>query len=88
MNKNGNGNAGLTINKASLQVLSAVSGRTASAATLGKSLVGDRDLYQALGYPLEISLEAYEAKNCPTGRQAAFIHLNAKRTGSFSRSPE
>jgi len=62
MNKNGNGNAGLAINEATLQVLSAISGRAALASALGKSFVGDRDLYQAMGYPLEISLDQYEAK--------------------------
>jgi hypothetical protein len=42
--------------------LSAISGWATLGAALGKSFSGERGLYQGLGYPLEISLEAYEAK--------------------------
>ena len=47
MSKNENGNLGLTINETALTVLSAISGRAALAAALGKSFCGNRDMYLA-----------------------------------------
>jgi len=72
--------AGLAINETALMVLSAISGRAALAAALGKSFRGDRDLYQALGYPLEISLEQYEAKYKRQDVAGKLVDLPARDT--------
>lgn len=80
MNKNGNRNTGLALNEAALTVMSALSSRAQLAATLGKSFGGDRDLYQVLGYPLEISAQQYAAKYQRQDVAGKLVDLPARDT--------
>lgn len=45
-----------------IQILSALLGRTQLMAQLGMQYDGDRDVYQALGYPTSVTFEMYAAK--------------------------
>ena len=80
VSKNGNGNAGLVINEKTLAIASAISSRAQLAAALGKSFGGSRDMYVALGYPLEISAEKYEAKYKRQDVAGKLVDLPARDT--------